>query len=522
MYVKEPLLKTKIIPPRIPDYTLYRDRLLRLLKTNLNKKIISICAAAGYGKTTLLAQFVKSLRIPCIWYQVDKSDQDLHLFMQYIIEGMRRYLPQFGKRTSNVINTSREQETKLEILVGTFINEVLEIPEKRILLLFDDLQEVYGSKKIMSGLDYLLNHIPANISIIVSARSTPPFSLERLQIKNETLSIDHEDLKFNKNEIKTLCKQISGYAPKPVELEKLEADSEGWITCLQFLVQPSKQKPIFAKSIKSLLNRLYEYFDREIFSSLDEELKFFLMVTSIFEYILPEACDFLLSKKNSKQIVKELQKKHLFISAYDAPQPSYRYHHLFQNFLAGKLKERGLYQKFQNRAGVYWEKISIFPQAMQHYWEAKNLKALSRLIKKFGEDYMDTGKSEVIKQYIDHVPVDIINNSPNLSILKGRLCARDYDWDRATSYYLSARRIALRQRNYLEVSKATYRQLAMKVSLGEYKGIKRQVRNMLRSKRLRNRKLRVQFLNILGAVYVFEGKIKNRPTNPGEQITWTS
>ena len=138
--MRELLLKTKIIPPRISDNTLYRDRLLKLLKSNLDKRIILVCADAGYGKTTLLAQFVKKLDTPYIWYQLDKSDQDFNVFIQYLIEGIKRYVPKFGKRTLGVIKDARGREIKLEILVGTFVNELLEFSKERILFLFDDFQ----------------------------------------------------------------------------------------------------------------------------------------------------------------------------------------------------------------------------------------------------------------------------------------------------------------------------------------------------------------------------------------------
>jgi LuxR family maltose regulon positive regulatory protein len=500
------ILKTKLIPPILKESVILRPRLVSLLKNNFNKKLIHVVADAGYGKTTLLTQFINELKIPYIWYQIDKSDQEIDIFIHYLIEGTRRYFPEFGKRTLSVLNHTTGREINLEVLIGTFINELLEVSEQKLLFFFDDLQEIYGFQQVISGLKYLLNNIPPHVSIIIATRGNPPFSLDRLHFKNEILHIDQEDLKFSKGEIKSLCKQVGGFNPNSAELNELQGDSEGWITALQFLIHSFRQKSIFAKNRKSLLNRLDDYFENEVFSSLKENFRLFLTATSVFEYLSPEACNHLMSRDDSEQILKGLQEKHLFVSAYEDVQPSYRYHHLFRNFLSEKLKKTGFYQNYQNRAGVYWEKQGVFPTAVQHYFEAKNFKSIARLIKKFGTDYLNIGKFEFIKYCIENLPDTIVYSSPTLIRLKGNINVWNCDWDSAEVYYRKARRLAQRQQNYLEIFKTIHNQLVMKLQLGKYKGINTQIRKVLRSKKLRNLNLKVKFLNLLGEVLLFEGQ----------------
>ncbi|KPJ70533.1 hypothetical protein AMJ52_09840 [candidate division TA06 bacterium DG_78] len=505
--MREPLLKTKIIPPRIADYILYRGRLLKLLTANLNKRIISICADAGYGKTTLLAQFVKKITIPYVWYQVDKSDQDLSLFIQYCIEAMKKYASGFGKRTLSIIEHSR-REIKTEILIGTFINELSELLYSRILFIFDDLQEIYEFKKIISGFEYFLNHIPPNVSIFISARSSPPFSLNRFHLKNESLDITQQDLKFTKDEIRILCKHMKGYDPRLAELKRLESNSEGWITYLQFLIQPDTQRAVIGKSKKSLLMSLYDYFEREVFSPLEEELKLFLTATSVFSYFSPKACDFLLSRNDSKVIVKRLEKRHLFISSYQTSQPQYMYHHLFRNFLKRKLKETGLHQKFHTRAGSYLEKEGFFSSALKHCYEAKDYPSIARLLEKFAEDYITFGKAERIKPYVESLPKALINSSPTLVRIKGRIYAWDCNWTRARLYYSRAQRIAHQRKLHQEVLKSILVQFQMNLDLGKQKGISKKIRKILHSKKIRSKKTRIDFLNYLAITLNLERKFK--------------
>jgi LuxR family maltose regulon positive regulatory protein len=505
--MEEPLLKTKIIPPRISDDTLIRNRLLSYLTSNIDKRLISVCADAGYGKTTLIAQFIKKIQVPHMWYQVDKSDQDITLFMRYLIEGLRMHAPECGKRTLSVIRHSSGPRIQLEVLIGTFINELLEIPHEKIVFVFDDLQEVYTSNKVMSGFEYLLNHLPVNVSIVVSARCNLPFSVEHLVLKNDILDINQQDLKFTKEEIKMLCTRIGKYSPTSDEITTLESDSEGWITYLQFCVKPSGQRPQFSRTTKSLINRLYDYFDREVYSSLDDELKFFLTATSVLERLSSEACNFLTSRHDSAKILQEMEKRHLFLSVYDAPRPLYGYHRLFRDFLSIKLREQELYQKIQKRAGAYLEKKNVLSAAVEHYFEGDDFKSVARLITLLGDEYIAQGKVEFIKHYIENLPESIIVMNPILLRLRGNISIWFCNWDTAKSNYMQARRIAQCQKNHLEVFRIAHAQLSMKLNLGEHKGIVREIKKILRSKKLKNRKLRARFLNILGIAFSFERRL---------------
>ncbi len=507
--MEEFFLKTKITPPRIADTSLYRSRLLDLLASNIDKSMTLVCADAGFGKTTLLAQFVKKLDIPYSWYHVDSLDNDLNVFIRYLIEGTRRYIPKFGKRTLSLISKSSRQEINVEIFIGTFINELLEIPVEKILFFLDNLQEAYSSKKIISGCKFLLNHIPNNVSIIISTRSAPPFSLEHLYNQHMILEIDRDDLRFNNHEIKMLYQHITGNTPRPRELKELEAASEGWITYLQYLIQSSRHmQPRIAEHNRSLLRRLYEYFEDEIFSRLEDSLKSFLVATSVFETFPAEACNFLLSRKNSANILEGIEKKHLFISSYDELHPLYRYHHLFRDFLSDRLKKDGLYQKFQNRAGLYWEKKGVVSVALQHYFEGRNFKSAARLVKRIGYEHITTAKFEFIESCLKRLPESIINNDTTLTCLKAGISRWNCDWHAAKSDYLRAKRQALCQRNYAEAFRSLYGYLTMKASLGKHRGIISQVRKVLRSTELKSVRLRVDFLNLIGSVLASKGRIK--------------
>ena len=505
--MREPILKTKLMRPRISSHAIYRERLVELLQSNLDKKMIILCADAGYGKTTLLVQLVNRCKIPHVWYQIDRSDRDFALFMRYLVEGVRRFSPGFGKRTLTIVDRGGEKDVSIEMVMGTFINELIELRSDRMIFIFDDFYRTGKTSGVISGIEYLLHYLPPNVSIIISTRETPGLSIGEFYVKNEILEIDREDLKFDDDEIMRLYQRLSGNKPNREEVEQLKADSEGWITYLQFLIQPSQRRTtISVKGRTSLINRLHTYFYNEIFEPLESDLKHFLVATSIFEYLSPESCDFILSRNNSHRILHELKRRHLFIGEYDETQSVYCFHHLFRDFLVDMLRKSDLYQHYHARAGLFWKKKMIFSEAIPHYLEAKKFEAVSALIKRFGEDYLRTGNIEFMRSCMQQLPKAIIDMSPNLLRILGRIRVFDCDWGMAEMYFKKAKQLAMQQKNYDDAFQTIHNHYVMKIDQGKCAGVIKGLKRVLNSKRLKKSSLRMKFLSSLGAAYSFEGK----------------
>jgi len=236
-------LQTQLQPPQLKGTILRRERLINLLQENLDKKLILVCADAGYGKTTLLAQFCAELDRPFIFYDLDPSDNDLATFFNYLVMGIQQHYPDFGKRTKSVLPQTRN----IEIIVGTFINEFVEhgtkvpTPEKQLredfYIILDDYHHLQQNREIGNALDYLLRHIPYNLHLIISSRSTPPLNLAYYLAKQELFEIKKEHLQFNLREIQALLKEIYNLKIPDAEIERIEKHSEGWITAIQLILQ---------------------------------------------------------------------------------------------------------------------------------------------------------------------------------------------------------------------------------------------------------------------------------------------
>ena len=332
------IVQTKLIPPRVKSGILIRKRPLSLLKKNLDKNLILICSDAGYGKTTLLSQLCQGFKQPYLYYALEPSDNDITTFFNYLIAGVRQQAPKFGKRIQSIIG----QTQSVQIMVGTFINEFVETIKEDFYIILDDYHHLQLNKEITKALDYLLQHHPANIHLIISSRATPPLDLSFYMAKQELLKIEKDHLQFRRREIEDLLSNTFDIEFPEDELDRIEEHSEGWITAIQLIIQ--KALAMGETQIKETLNgyvasgeELFSYFAREVFEHQPNKVQTFLLKTSFLERMEPELCNQLLNIKNSRAILKKLEDEHIFTTQIGSG--TYNYHHLFQNFINGLARQ---------------------------------------------------------------------------------------------------------------------------------------------------------------------------------------
>jgi ATP/maltotriose-dependent transcriptional regulator MalT/two-component SAPR family response regulator len=428
------MVETKLLPPQVKGKILRRERLLNLLQENLDKRLILVCADAGYGKTTLLAQFCAEFDKPFMFYDLDPSDNDLATFFSYLIKGIQGHYPDFGKRTLGVLPQTRN----IEIIVGTFINEFVEhggkVSEKELrkdfYIILDDYHHLQENKEIGNALEYLLRHIPHNLHLIISSRSMPPLNLAYYFAKQELFEIKREDLQFNMREIQALLREVYNLKISDVEIERIERHSEGWITGIQLILQ--KVSVVGEEKAKETLNgyiasgeEIFDYFAREVFESQPKEVQEFLMKTSILETLNPELCESILEIKNASEIFRYLLEEHLFITSVNK---EFKYHPLFRKFLVERLKktlDKDTLKKLNEKIALHFEKNQEPFRAVKYFLAAENFNNAAKIIEKVIENQglhlIATGESNQLISFIDQIPVDILASHPMLLIFKAEI-----------------------------------------------------------------------------------------------------
>lgn len=465
------ILQTKLISPRIKEGILRRERLLNLLKKNINKKLILICGDAGYGKTTLLVQFCKELKDRYVFYSLEPLDNDVTTFLNYIIAGIQQIYKNFGKRIGSILGQTRD----IEILVGTFINEFIENVKKDFYIIFDDYHHLHMNKEIANALDYLLHHQPANLHLIIASRATPPLDLSFYLAKQELFRLEKEQLQFKKQEIQQLLRKIYNLNISDVEIDQVTEHSEGWITAIQLIMQ--KIFAIGEDKAKETLNgyiasgeELFNYFAREVFENQPKKIQTFLLKTSFLERMNPKVCNEMLSIRKSGAILKRLEDEHIFISCIG--KATYKYHHLFQKFIndiAQKIYSDKVINSIYSKISKIFIKKLDFESAIDYYLNGKQYKQAISCIKKIAGTFIRSCRFNRLINWIDLLPDSYLADDVRLMNIRADVLWHTVRIDDSLNLYKQAIRVAKRRNDHKSFFFALYGVAKIHTNSGNFK-----------------------------------------------------
>lgn len=413
------ILQTKLEPPRVKKTILRRDRLLTLLRDNLDKKLILLCADAGYGKTTLLAQFCKEVSIPFVYYDLDDTDSNMAAFFSYLVAGVRKHDPRFGKVVEDLI----PQTGNVDIVVGTFINQFIKAIKGDFYIVLDDFHYLQNNRRICNAIDYLLRHLPKNLHLIISSRAVPNINLTYYLAKQELFKIEKEHLRFNHEEIHSLLSTVYGLKVPADDIKRIAEFSEGWITVLQLILQ--RIRSAGEEATEDTLNsyaasdeNIFNYFAREVFEQIPRRVKEFLLKTAVLDYLNPRVCDHLLNIRRSKKIINYLDTENIFISKVGN---NYQYHPIFHEFLRKKLGQyftSGVVKKLHYKAGVHLLNQNDYASAVKHFVAAERYAHASRILDSNHQQWMRRADYASFIQLVESFPDAVLEKYPCLLLRK--------------------------------------------------------------------------------------------------------
>jgi LuxR family maltose regulon positive regulatory protein len=417
------ILLNKLHPPEIKTKTLRRGRLLRLISRNLDKKVILLCAGAGYGKTTLLSHFLSENRIRTVYYHLERTDAEPVVFFSYLIAGIRRINPSFGRKLEGVQHLFNYPQRYLEIIAGTFLNEVVENIREDIYIILEDYQTLHPSVSIDKMLDYVFKHMPANLHFIITSRSNLEVSFLQMIARDEFLELGADQLKFTKEEIRRLFEKTYAMSLKRKDLEWVEKYSEGWPVSLRLMLQATNYLEGIRASdhtrmaISNFLQSqasLFNYFAQEIFFQETPRVRDFLLDCSVFEWLSPGLCDAVTGRKNTARLLSDLTKRNAFIVRI--PEHGYRFHNLFRDFLYSKLTDERRRKQLHLRAGNYFAIKCKYDEALGFFSHAKAYERMVHIVRKIGSNFIGQGRSAMLCNYVEQIPLAILNRNPDLLI----------------------------------------------------------------------------------------------------------
>ncbi len=340
-----PILATKLyVPPPRPS-VVARPRLIEQLTEGLTRKLTLIAAPAGFGKTTLISEWVAGCQRSAAWLSLDESDTQLTRFLAYVVAALQTAQPSIGQNVLGMLQSSPPVST--EAILTELLNQIAALPAP-IVLIIDDYH-VINSKPIDHALAFLLEHLPPSIHLVIAARGDPQLPLARLRAQNQLTELRAADLRFTAAEAADFFNQIMGLSLTGDDIAALESRTEGWIAGLQLAaisMQGHQDIDGFIKSFTGNHRFVMDYLVEEVLNQQPKSIQAFLLRTSILDRMCGALCDAVLAGAsvdshnrpiNGQEALEILERASLFIVPLDSERRWYRYHHLFAELLRQRL-----------------------------------------------------------------------------------------------------------------------------------------------------------------------------------------
>ena len=364
-----PLVETKLFVPRLRSKLVSRPRLTSVLREQEAKRLTLISAPAGFGKTTLLAEWIADTRRAeeVAWVSLDASENDPRLFWAYVIRALQKTPGVSGTEPSSLLRSVQPQS--IESILTTLINEIVSA-DVDCLLVLDDYH-VIEEPEIHGAMTFLLDHLPPRMHIVIASRSAPPLPLPRLRARGELTEVRADHLRFTPDEAATFLNQVMGLDLRPGDVGTLERRTEGWIAALKLAALSIKGRDDvqrFVDAFSGENRHVADYLVEEVLESESETVRRFLLATSILERLSGPLCDAVTGEIGSQSILQQLERRNLFIVALDDRREWYRYHHLFAEVLqkqaSAKFPDEA--RAFHRRASQWYEEHGAPANAVRH------------------------------------------------------------------------------------------------------------------------------------------------------------
>jgi LuxR family maltose regulon positive regulatory protein len=417
------LLTTKLyIPPPLPNLV-ERPRLIGRLNEGLHRILTLISAPAGFGKTTLVSEWVAGCGRPAAWLSLDESDNDPARFLTYFIAALNRAEgteTTIGEGALGMLQSPQPPPT--EAVLTSLINEIAALPD-RIVLVLDDYHLI-EAQPIHDALTFLLEHLPPperGLHLVIATRDDPHLPLARLRARGQLTELRGADLRFTSSEAAAFLNQVMGLDLSAEDIAALETRTEGWITGLQLAavsMQGRKDTSTFIKSFTGSHHFVLDYLVEEVLEQQSERVQRFLLQTAILDRLAGSLCDAVTGQDDGRATLEMLDRANLFIVPLDEERRWYRYHHLFADLLRQRLRQTQPEQvpTLHRRASEWYEQNGFTDQAIEHALRAEDFERATHLIERVADAVWVRGEDTKLRLWLEMLPKELLFSKPQLCI----------------------------------------------------------------------------------------------------------
>lgn len=417
--MSHPILTTKIWAPTVRPNLVDRPRLMGRLNDNLDRKLTLISAPAGFGKTTLLAKWLSQQRAVA-WFSLDEQDNDLTLFLNYLIAALQTVDEYLGETAIALLQSPAPPSP--QHILGILINK-LATRNDRLILVLDDYH-VIENKAIHDSLAYLLDRQPPQLGLIIASRADPPLPLSRLRVHQEMQEIRAVDLRFTVDEAAAFLQQVWGLNLAPADVAALENRTEGWIAGLQLAalaMQPLADNDARADFIANFTGShryVLDYLIDEALQKQPPEIQDFLLRTAVLDRLCAPLCQAVLTADDAQTTLEQLEAANLFLTPLDDRRQWYRYHRLFADLLRHRLKQTYPDQiaDLHQRASQWCEQQELMGDAIRHALAAGDAARAGALVEAARWTLRNQGEIATLRRWLDLLPSEQVDSRGPLAM----------------------------------------------------------------------------------------------------------
>lgn len=417
MVASTPVLATKLHIPPPPPKLVVRPRLIEQLDAGLLRgcKLTLISAPAGFGKTTLVTEWIASCGRPVAWLSLDESDNNVARFLIYLISALQTISPNLGEGLRDVLRAS--QSFLVESVLTEVLNEIAATADDLILVLDD--YHLTDAKPIDEALTFMVEHIPTHMHLVITTREDPALPIPRLRARRHLLEFRAADLRFTPLEAAEFLNQVMDLGLSADDIMALETRTEGWIAGLQLAALSMKGNKDIAGFIQAFAGDhryIVDYLVEEVLRRQPEDIRSFLLQTSILERLNGSLCDAVTFQPGGNARLEGLQRGNLFLIPLDDKRDWYRYHHLFADVLRMHLmtEQPDLAEVLHCRASEWYEKNRLTTDAVRHALAGRDFSRAAGLVEITWQKMHESFQSAVWLGWVKELPEELIRTRPVL------------------------------------------------------------------------------------------------------------
>jgi LuxR family transcriptional regulator, maltose regulon positive regulatory protein len=430
------LLGTKVHVPAGGDRLVHRPALLDALAAGRRRKLMLLSAPAGWGKTTLLAQWASSAQEDqrFSWLSLDTSDNDPVWFWMYAVAALQRAKPELTTRTAELLAMGADP---LQVVLPTLFNELATVAGDVVFILDD--YHLVTNRAVHEQVAFFISRMPPNLHLVLATRSDPMLPLARLRASGDLAEVRTDDLRFAAADAGRLLNDVLGLGLADADIQLLCQRTEGWAAGLYLaaLSLTGRSDPAaFIRSFAGDNRHIVDYLMAEVLDGQPPHLVRFLVRSSVLGRLSGELCNAVLEESDSASILEEVDRENMFLVPLDVSRHWYRYHHLFGELLRAELRrtEPDRIQDLHRRAATWFEGEGLIDEALRHLLAAGDIAKSADLIAADWAEEVNGGGLSTISSCLDLLPYETVSQDPRLSIARAWIALNVGQLDEAASW----------------------------------------------------------------------------------------